>query len=83
MTKAMEREDYEPELTSEELWAEEQRMRRLRRKRAQEELRLMRLAKGNAIVLDPVARTFFWMPGDGAREGLDPFDPASPPPALG
>jgi hypothetical protein len=78
----MTREDYEPELTSEELWAEQQRMRRLRRKRAHEELRLMRMAPGNAIVLSRGDDSYFTMPGDGTREMLDPWDPASPTPSI-
>jgi hypothetical protein len=78
----MTRAHFEPELTSEELWAEAQRMRRLRRKRAQEELRLMRMAQGNALVLDIEAGTYFTMPGDVARTKLEPWDPASPTPSI-
>ena len=42
----------------------------------------MRMAQGNAIVLDTEAGDYFAMPGAGTREMLEPWDPASPTPAF-
>jgi hypothetical protein len=66
MTRPHSNEDPVPELTQEELWAEQMRMRRLRRKRAQEELSLMRMAPHAVIVLDRGTGDHFTMPASPA-----------------